>query len=229
MLWAPAVGAAIGGVLAVAAVLLRHAFPTGDLLTAVIVVGAAALLTRGLHLDGLADTVDGLGCYDGPERALAVMKAPDVGPFGVAAVVLVLLVDSAALLVSLSAGRAVLALLVACTTGRLAVTWACTPRTPAARPDGLGALVAGTTSARTAAAITAVVTCAAAVAGGWSGHHVLEDGARAGLAVVVPLALAHGLRAHAVRRFGGVTGDVFGALVEVTTAAALIAMAVGRG
>jgi adenosylcobinamide-GDP ribazoletransferase len=231
MTWAPVVGAALGGVLALLVFLLRHAFPRGigDLLTATLAVAAAALLTRGMHLDGLADTVDGLGCYGGAERSLAVMKAPDVGPFGVAAVVLILLVDVAALLVSLSLDRAAVALVVAFATGRLAVSWACTPRTPAARPDGLGALVAGTTSARTVAVVSALATVLAAGAGAWCDHHHLEGAARAAAAVVAPLAVAHAVRAHAVRRFGGVTGDVLGALVEITTAASLLVMAVGAG
>jgi adenosylcobinamide-GDP ribazoletransferase len=229
MLWAPAVGAALGGVLALGCRLLRHTFPSGVPLLAVLAILLGALLTRGLHLDGLADTVDGLGSYGGPERALAVMKAPDVGPFGVAALVLLLLVDVAALGESLTAGRATVALLVAFTTGRLAVPWACTPRTPSARPDGLGALVAGTTSARTVASLTTGIACAAGVLAFTTGHHHVEDTARAVIAVVAPLALAHGLRAHAVRRFGGITGDVLGALVEVATAASLLVMAVGSG
>jgi adenosylcobinamide-GDP ribazoletransferase len=208
---------------------LRDVFPSGVLLPSVIAVALAALLTRGLHLDGLADTVDGLGCYGGPERALAVMRAPDVGPFGVAAVVLVLLLDVAAIAESQSAGRATAALLVAFCTGRLAVPWACTPRTPSARPDGLGALVSGTTSARTVALLTVGIACAAGILGSVVGNHPAEGAVRAVAAVVLPLALAHLLRAHAVRRFGGVTGDVLGALVEVTTAASLLVMAVGTG
>jgi adenosylcobinamide-GDP ribazoletransferase len=231
MIWAPFVGAALGGVLALLTFLARQAFPrgAGDLLTAAVVFAAAALLTRGMHLDGLADTVDGLGCYGGPEKALAVMKAPDIGPFGVAALVTVLLVDVSALLVSISYGRAAVALVVAFASGRLAVTWACTPRSPAARPDGLGALVAGTTSARTAVLVSVVATVAAAGAGAWcDGHHV-EGAVRAAAAVVVPLPVAHVLREHCIRRFGGITGDVLGALVEVTTLASLVVMAVGAG
>ena len=48
---------------------------------------SAALLTRGLHLDGLADTVDALGSYRRGDAALDIMKKPDIGPFGVVALV----------------------------------------------------------------------------------------------------------------------------------------------
>ena len=160
-----------------------------------VVFAAAALLTRGMHLDGLADTVDGLGCYGDPEQSLAVMKAPDIGPFGVAALVAVLLIDVSALLVSIEYGRAAVALVVAFATGRLAVAWACTPRSPAARPEGLGALVAGTTSARTAALVT-VCRRAGAAAGG-AGCDGVEGAVRAAVAaVVVPLVVAHVVRDH---------------------------------
>ena len=60
-----------------------------SLLAAVLTVGAQAWLTRGLHLDGLADTADGLGGGTSPERAQAIARASDIGPFGVIAVVLV--------------------------------------------------------------------------------------------------------------------------------------------
>ena len=60
-------------------------------------LAALALLTRGLHLDGLADTADGLGPLRGRERALQVMHQSDVGPFGVATLVLTLLLQIACL------------------------------------------------------------------------------------------------------------------------------------
>jgi adenosylcobinamide-GDP ribazoletransferase len=116
----------------------------GELLACALAVAALAALTRGLHLDGLADTVDGLASYLPPEQARAVMKKPDLGPLGLAAVVLDLLVQTAALLACVAAGRGLLALVLAAVTGRVAVTLACTRVTPAASPGGLGAAVAGT-------------------------------------------------------------------------------------
>ncbi|HEU4425119.1 MAG TPA: adenosylcobinamide-GDP ribazoletransferase, partial [Pilimelia sp.] len=96
MALAPALGAALGAA-AGGAVLGAAALGTPPVLAGVIGVAAGALLTRGLHLDGLADTVDALGSYRSGEAALAIMRKPDVGPFGVTALVLVLLAQAAAL------------------------------------------------------------------------------------------------------------------------------------
>ncbi|RKN18912.1 adenosylcobinamide-GDP ribazoletransferase [Micromonospora musae] len=207
---APAVGALLGTVLA--GVLLLLAALTAPLVAAGVTVGVGALLTRGLHLDGLADTVDALGSYRRGAAALEIMKKPDVGPFGVVALVVVLLVQAAAL--AELAGRswpACLAAVVAATAaGRLGVTLACRRGVPAARPEGLGALVAGTVGPPAVAlgAVAVALVAAAAVPGRpWQGP----------LAVGVALAVAVALLAHVVRRLGGVTGDVLGATVEVVT------------
>src|SRR5437868_15248192 len=84
---APLVGAALGAVLAGAGLGLRW-LGAPALVAGAVTVALGVLLTRGLHVDGLADTADGFGSYRGPEGALEIMKKPDVGPFGVAAVVL---------------------------------------------------------------------------------------------------------------------------------------------
>ncbi|MFI6757919.1 adenosylcobinamide-GDP ribazoletransferase [Micromonospora sp. NPDC050417] len=211
MLLAPAVGALLGVVLA--AILLGAAGAGAPVLVAgVVTVAAGALLTRGLHLDGLADTVDALGSYRSGPAALEIMKKPDVGPFGVAALVLVLLLQVGAL-AALPDRRwpALLATVVAATAaGRLAVGWACRRGVPAARPQGLGALVAGTLGPVPLALATVAVAgvAVAAVPGRpWQGP----------LVVGVALAAGSVLLRHTVRRFGGITGDVLGAQVEVVT------------
>ena len=87
-----------------------------------VTVAAGALLTRGLHLDGLADTVDALGSYRTGAAALEIMKKPDIGPFGVAAIALTLLIQAAALTDGRAGGAVVTG---AGRPGRLGVTVAC--------------------------------------------------------------------------------------------------------
>jgi adenosylcobinamide-GDP ribazoletransferase len=210
MALAPAVGAALG--LALSGVLLAGAAVGPPLVAGGLTVAAAALLTRGLHLDGLADTVDALGSYRSGPDALEIMKKPDVGPFGVVALVLVLLVQAAALAALADRPRpAVVAAVVTGTAaGRLGASWACRRGVPAARPTGLGALVAGTVGWPTLAVASAAVggVAAAAVPGRpWQGP----------AAVIAALGVALLVLRHAARRFGGVTGDVLGAVVETVT------------
>src|SRR5213080_4777965 len=95
--WFPLLGASLGAVAGLPAVAVLHRAPHAQLLGAVLSVLLLALLTRGLHLDGLADTLDGLGSRAPAESALEIMRRSDVGPFGVIAIVSVLLIDVAAL------------------------------------------------------------------------------------------------------------------------------------
>ena len=135
-----------------------------------------------------------------------------------AAIALVLLLQTTAL-----AGlthRPWVAVPVALAAGRLGVTLACRRGVPAARPDGLGALVAGTVPAPVAvtAAVAVAVGALWAVPGRpWQGP------AAVGAAVLVALLLVR----HAVRRFGGITGDVLGATVEAATTVALLVLVLG--
>ncbi|WP_344407240.1 adenosylcobinamide-GDP ribazoletransferase, partial [Dactylosporangium fulvum] len=161
MALAPLVGALLGALLGLIGWAARAAGAT-PLLAAAIVVALAVLLTRGLHVDGLADTADGLGSYGTAEKALAIMKKSDIGPFGVAAIAMVLLIEAAAVTSLLGpaggptdggSGRlggwseglpagvhGLVAVAAAFAAGRLAATVACRRGLPAARPDGLGAL-----------------------------------------------------------------------------------------
>lgn len=200
----------------------------GDLLAAAVAVAALALLTRGLHLDGLADLVDGLASYRDPEQTREVMKSSGLGPLGAVALVLVLLVQVAALEQCYADHRGTACLVLAVATGRLAATWACSGP-PSATTTGLGALVAGTVRRRVPLLWAAGLGLAAAVYAVVDPHgeSVGIELLRTTAALVLGLGAARLLQAHAVRRVGGVTGDVLGALVEVSTAVTLVVLALG--
>ena len=221
MVVGPAVGAVLGGIAAGVVALAQLVKPEADLLAAVLGVLVVVGLSGGLHLDGLADFADALGSRRDPETMLRIMKQSDIGPFGVVAIVAVLLLDVAALTACLQAGFGWQAILIATTASRLTLPWSCRTSIPAARPDGLGALVAGTVRPA-AAAITTVVVLGIALALTWS------DPARiVGAADAVLLAVATSLvgTRHARAKLGGITGDVLGAIVEIALPAALLALA----
>ncbi|MGC9544293.1 adenosylcobinamide-GDP ribazoletransferase [Streptomyces sp. UG1] len=225
MLCAPLVGAVLGCAAAASALFLLF-LGTGPLLAAVAAAAVPAVLTRGLHLDGLADTADGLGSGRPAEDALRIMKQSDIGPFGVITLVLVLLAQIAALarLYDGSWARGALATVVAAVAARLALTLAARTGVPAARPEGLGAAVAGVVPVPGAVAVALAVTGVAAAAGALLGT---DDLARTALAVLAALAAAEVLLRHCVRRFGGVTGDVFGGLAETAATTALVVLSLG--
>ncbi|WP_217996792.1 adenosylcobinamide-GDP ribazoletransferase [Nocardioides jensenii] len=192
---------------------------------AALVLGALALLTRGMHLDGLADVADGLGSGRRDAAALVIMKQSDIGPFGVVTLVVVLLVQAAALAQAITMWWGPGALALALVVSRGVLPLVCTRFFPAARPDGLGATVA--TSVGTLGAVVALglVAVAGAVLVPSLVDSFLLDGATlVRLAVACLGALVPGvlLALHARRRFGGVTGDVYGAAVEVTFTASLV-------
>jgi adenosylcobinamide-GDP ribazoletransferase len=226
MLCAPVVGGVVGlcaAGLGGALLLLG----SGASLAAVATVAVPAALTRGLHLDGLADTADGLGSGKPAEDALRIMKQSDIGPFGVLTLVFVLLAQVAAVAQSYGAGgwaRGAVAVAVAGVVSRAAMTLASRDGVPPARPDGLGAAVAGTVPARTAwwAAVAVVSVCAAlgAVLGPYGA-------VRSALAAALALAAAELLLHRCRIRLGGVTGDVFGALCETAVTTAFVTQVLG--
>ena len=229
MAWAPAVGLLLGAVAAAVLLAADHPLGAGPLTASGLAVGSLALLTRGLHLDGLADLADGLASGKPAPAALDIMRRSDIGPLGTVTLIMTLLLQVAALSQAEAAGhgRGPAALIAATVTSRLALTWACRRGVPAARPDGLGALVAGSVRPAIPAAATAAVLAAATAA------VVISAAAGGPLGWSLPLAVAAGLGAalavqrHAVRRLGGITGDVLGALAEVAATVTLVVAAMG--
>ncbi|HEY2833632.1 MAG TPA: adenosylcobinamide-GDP ribazoletransferase [Sporichthyaceae bacterium] len=222
MLWAPAIGAGLGALVGVVVVLLVHA-DTSPLLAAAIAIGVLALLTRGLHLDGLADTADGFGSGRDPQRALAVMRNSDIGPFGVITLVLVLLAQAAALgtiAARWDDHRVILAAVLVCAAGRATLPPACRRGVPAARADGLGAMVANTVPWPAAIGVSSAVAIVI-VGVGWAADFGLG---RSLLAVLLAAAAAEVLLRRCRSRFGGITGDVLGALVETATTVTLVVL-----
>lgn len=224
MALAPVVGLVLGLPVAVLLSVLGDALPS--LLGAALGIGALALITRGMHLDGLADTADGLGSGKAPEAALEIMRRSDVGPFGVATLTLTLLVQVAALQAVLTRSSGPAFLLVALVVSRAALPVLCSHGVPAARREGLGAGVAGSVS-RAALALS-LLAAALAVAGLLAvGGPDASEPATGLLVGLAPLAAAALLARRCVRRLGGVSGDVLGACVEVAFTVALVVLAIG--
>ncbi|MFF9348724.1 adenosylcobinamide-GDP ribazoletransferase [Streptomyces sp. NPDC014734] len=225
MLCAPLAGLVVG-VLAASAGVLSLLLGSGPLLAAVACAAVPAVLTRGLHLDGLADTADGLGSAKPADDALRIMKRSDIGPFGVITLLFVLLAQVAVLdqLYARGWAHGAVAAAVAAVAARLALTLASHRGVPAARPEGLGAAVAETVPGAAAAAVGVVAVAGCAGAGALLGGY---GAAHHALAAATALAVAHLLLRHCVRRFGGVTGDVFGALAETAATTALVVLALG--
>ena len=226
----PLVGAVIGVMLAGLAWLLTigvgqlrvlaggSSAGLSPLLTAALILVAWAAITGMLHLDGWADCCDALVAPLSRERRLEVMKDPRLGSFGGAGLILLLLVKLAAVaeVLAPTGGRplaALLPLLIIPVLGRWAVVIAAT-LFPLARPDGMGASFRRGLGRREIilATLTAAVACAVL---GWRGPVLW---ASAGLALL-------GMGRLATARLGGLTGDVYGAIVELTETVMLVIVA----
>jgi len=183
----------------------------GDTLAAIATVSFSALITGGLHLDGLADWFDALGGGRGDrQRMLEIMRDSRIGAHGASALILVLLAKVAAV-AELPDSQRLLALCAAPPAARLTAVWLLYSL-PAARQDGLGRGMGAALERKhawTACAAFVLATC-------WLGPSVIWPSIAATLAAV-----ALGFQAQA--RLGGVTGDVCGAGIELAELAFLLA------
>ncbi|MFV0428180.1 MAG: adenosylcobinamide-GDP ribazoletransferase [Arachnia sp.] len=194
--------------------------------TALLALAAAILGTRGFHLDGLSDTADGLAASYDSARSLSVMKSGTAGPAGVVASILVIGLQAAALSSLLATqpswSTCVLAGLALCTS-RVGLAIGCMTGFRPARPDGLGATFTQTVPGWVAALLVALAAAIVATGGWWAGLGWW----RGALAVVAAALVAVVVFVIAVRRFGGVTGDVLGASVELGFATMLMVLSSG--
>ncbi|GAA2181745.1 adenosylcobinamide-GDP ribazoletransferase [Brooklawnia cerclae] len=223
--WFPVLGALVGLVSGTAGALVRLV-ADAPLLAAAIVLVVAQALVGAMHLDGLADAFDGLAALGSRKQgrdttnALDIMRKPDIGAMGVAAIVLVLSTQLAALAAMPDAGDLVATAVVAAATGRLAISFATRPSVPSARPGGFGALFQGVTPVSACVVSLVVVLGLSAGLGWWSAG--VPGAVGLPMAVLVAIGVAVGWTRRLVTRLGGLTGDMMGALVEVTTAVVLV-------
>ncbi len=189
------------------------------LAVAFVALGVLAAGSRALHWDGLSDVADGLTASYQKERSLSVMKSGTSGPAGVVATVVVLGVQAAALTPLLASTAGVVVAGAAVCGSRCALAITCARGVPAARADGLGVGYAGTVPVAATVVSWLVATAALAALSGWAGFDPVRMVAGCAVAVVVVLVLVR----RAVRRFGGVTGDVYGAAIELSFATLLLA------
>jgi adenosylcobinamide-GDP ribazoletransferase len=203
----PVVGAAVGGLTGLVADVLVPALP--QLVAGALVVGLAAVLTGALHLDALADTADALGGST-RERALEIMRDHRVGAFGVVALVVVLVVDAAALGALAARDNATLAALGAGGAAR-AVMLPLGVALPYARAgDGQGRVLDHVRPVQ--AVLGVAIGLALAVPAGWPG--LAGAGSAAACALMLAVFVRHWL--------GGVTGDVLGATAKLAETAFLV-------
>jgi adenosylcobinamide-GDP ribazoletransferase len=207
VVWFPVVGALLGVVVALGERLASAVFPS--LLAALLTLTAWKLVTGGLHLDGLADCLDGLVGRD-REHRLAIMRDSRIGTFGAVGLVFVLMLELVAIAEIPPAVRSA-ALVAAPAVARAApglLGWL----HPPARSEGLGAAFhTGLAPGRVAVAAAIGVAVSAVLLG------------VAGLAAAaVALALVAALGRFMVGRLGGITGDVHGAGVEAAELAVLL-------
>lgn len=209
--WFPLVGLALGGLLWLAHRLLSMAF--SPLLSALLVLVTWKLLTGGIHLDGLADTLDGLTGKD-PAQRLAIMRDSRIGVFGALGLIIAVLIGFLAL-AELPGTVREKALLLAPVVGRHAPLHLARAFQPATPGQGSGSAFMKVVTLRAVSIGALVVIVAAAV--------ILWPWGL--LAAGIGIGLAWGLGRFLSRRLGGLTGDGLGAAVEVGEMGVLLAFA----
>lgn len=205
----PLVGFLLGLVLVACDRILEPLLPAGVLSVALVLL--LVLMTRGLHLDGLGDTFDGVGARGDREGALRAMRDSHVGVFGLLAVVIAVTLKIRA--IDAMGETRVQGLLLAPILGRWAMV-VLAYRSVSAR-EGLGRTIVDAMRGRYLTLATAMT-----LVGVFAFSGMVALWIAAGV-----LLFTLGSRSYLHRRFGGVTGDTFGAVGEVAETLTLVAFA----
>ncbi|MCK9605549.1 MAG: adenosylcobinamide-GDP ribazoletransferase [Methylomonas sp.] len=206
VLYYPLVGFVIGVLLSVLVLLLSG---TPDIVAAAVVLSVWVFLTGGLHLDGLADCADAwVGGIGSPQRSLQIMKDPAAGPIAVLVLSLLLLVKFSALFVLIQQNN-LIPLMLAPLLGRCAILLLMLS-TPYVSPKGMAEKLLANLPLSEARVVVVISLAFAGLFMGWA--NVLLAGG-----------LLLWIRYLALKRLGGVTGDVYGAAVELIEMAGLLA------
>jgi adenosylcobinamide-GDP ribazoletransferase len=208
VLWFPVVGAVVGATVGGIAAGLGHAVPSA--VAAAVAVLTGVLITGAFHEDGLADTADAIAGGWTRERRFEILEDPRHGSYGVAALTGSILLRVVAV-ASLGPAAAFAGLIAAHSLARGAAVTTM-GAVPAARPDGLGTDYARSVSPGRAGTANVIAIGLGALATGWW---------------VGPLAVGAAVAAAAVawlawRAFGGITGDVLGAIEQVVECVVLV-------
>jgi len=216
MTFFPLVGLLIGLLLTVAYLILSFLFSKS--LALWLTLGCLALLTRGLHLDGFADTVDGFAAGGPKEKILEVMRDSRIGAFGV--VGLILLIGAKYLALDQITGPSIPSSLILMTVmGRNSIVWVCF-RSPYARTgEGLARPFAENLTSR-----EMIVSSASAIAMG------LLVGGLEGVLVFIGIGLfSLAFRLFFLKKLKGITGDILGATNELSEVLCLLLLIILRG
>jgi adenosylcobinamide-GDP ribazoletransferase len=212
--WAfPVVGLVIGAIGGIAYA-IAYAVGLSALAAALIAVATTALITGGLHEDGLADTADGFGGGATREAKLDIMRDSRIGTFGVIALIISIGLRAAAIADFASRWHVFCALIAAHALARSVIPAALSQLHPA-REDGLGASAGRPEQNQVLVGLGIALVIA-----------VITLGLRAGLgAAILAAIVAIGIGWLARRQIGGQTGDVLGAIEQGAETAALLAAA----
>ncbi|MGX9353826.1 adenosylcobinamide-GDP ribazoletransferase [Roseobacteraceae bacterium S113] len=203
----PLVGVVVGLIAALVFWVCARIWPQP--VAVVLALGAALLVTGGLHEDGLADTADGLGGGHNKERAMEIMRDSAIGAYGVLALLLVLALKAVSLM-HMPVWQAGVALVAVHGISRYAPVWAIFTQDyahaegakfTAPRIDGTGHRLA--------------LIIAGALAVLW----LLIAGAGTLASLVLAVAAVCGLSRLYLRKLGGFTGDCLGATQQISEVA----------